>query len=56
MVAEKLDPTVGRICLSYFSKGDESGEYDHRNELRGSKNGGREVWVGLEWPKNGKIR
>ena len=28
---------------------------DHGNEFRGSKNGGREVWVGLEWPKNIKI-
>ena len=26
------------------------------NEFRGSKNGGREVWVCLEWPKNSKIR
>ena len=26
------------------------------NEFRGSKNGGREVWVGLEWPENGEIR
>ena len=29
---------------------------DHGNEFRGSKNGGREVWVGLEWPENRKIR
>ena len=26
------------------------------NEFRGSKNGGREVWVGLKWPENSKIR
>ena len=26
------------------------------NEFRGSNNGGREVWVGLEWPENRKIR
>ena len=26
------------------------------NEFKGSKNGGREVWVGLEWPENGEIR
>ena len=26
------------------------------NEFIGSKNGGREVWVGLEWPENSKIR
>ena len=26
------------------------------NEFRGSKNGGREVWVGLEWPENDKIQ
>ena len=25
---------------------------DHKNEFRGSKNGGREVWAGLEWPEN----
>ena len=29
---------------------------DNGNEFRGSKNGGREVWVGLEWPENRKIR
>ena len=29
---------------------------DHGNEFRGSKNRGREVWVGLEWPENSKIR
>ena len=58
MVAEKLDPTVGRIffLLSYLSNGDESKEKNHRNEFRGSNNGGREVWVGLKWPENDKIR
>ena len=44
------------LFLSYLSNGDESGEKDHRNEFRGSKNGGREEWVGLEWPENGKIQ
>ena len=29
---------------------------DHVNEFRGSKNGGREVWVGLEWPENEENR
>ena len=29
---------------------------DHRNEFRGSKNGWREVWVGLEWPENEENR
>ena len=29
---------------------------DHGNEFRGSRNGGREVWVGLEWSENRKIR
>ena len=29
---------------------------DHGNVFRGSKNGGRKVWVGLKWPKNIKIR
>ena len=28
---------------------------DHDNEFIGSKNGGREVWVGLERQKNGEI-
>ena len=57
MVAEKLDPTVGRIFfLSYLSNGDESGEKDHENEFRGSKNCGKEVWIGLKWPENTKIR
>ena len=28
---------------------------DHGNEFRRSKNGGREVWVDLEWPKNGEF-
>ena len=29
---------------------------DHGNEFRGSKNGGREVWVCLEWPENEENR
>ena len=29
---------------------------DHGNEFKGSKNGGREVWVGLEWPENEENR
>ena len=41
---------------SYLSNGEESEEKDHGNEFMGSKNGGREVWVGLESPKNFKIR
>ena len=44
------------MFLPYLSNGDESGEKDHGNEFRGSKNGGKEVWVGLEWPENDKIR
>ena len=39
---------------SYLSNDEESAKKDHGNEFRGSKNGGREVWVNLEWPK--KIR
>ena len=42
--------------MSYLSNGEESEEKDHGNEFKESKNGGREVWVGLEWPKNSKIR
>ena len=44
------------LFLLYLSNGDESGEKDHGNEFRGSKNGGKELWVGLKWPKNTKIR
>ena len=44
------------MFLLNLSNGNESGEKDHGNEFRGSKNGGREVWVGLEWPENDKIR
>ena len=42
--------------LSYLSNGDESEEKDHGNEFIGSKNGGKEVWVGLKCSKNTKIR
>ena len=57
VVAEKLDPTINQTCFSsYLSNGEESEEKDHGNEFRGSKNGGREVWVGLKWPENSKIR
>ena len=56
VVAKKLDPTVGRICFFRIFQRDESGEKDHGNKFRGSKNGGREVWVGLKWPENEKIR
>ena len=44
------------LFLPYLSNSDDYGEKDHGNEFRGSKNYGREVWVGLEWPKNDKIR
>ena len=29
---------------------------DHGNGFRGSKNGGKELWVGLKWSENTKIR
>ena len=44
------------MFLSYLSNGEESAKKDHGNEFRGSKIGGREVWVGLEWPKNEENR
>ena len=44
------------LFLSYLSNGDEYGEKDHGNEFRWSKNDGKEVWVGLKWPENTKIR
>ena len=56
MVVGKVDPTVPNLFLSYLSNGEEYAKKDHGNEFRGSKNGEREVWVGLEWPENGEIR
>ena len=57
MVARKTRSSSRlNLFLPYLSNIDESGEKDHGNEFRGSKNCGREVWVGLEWPKNYKIR
>ena len=44
------------LFLPYLSNGDEFGEKDHRNEFKGSKNGGNEVWISLKWPENTKIR
>ena len=44
------------LFSSYLLNAEESAKRDNRNEFRGSKNGGREVWVGLEWPENRKIR
>ena len=32
----------------------ESAKRDHRNEFRGSKNGGKELWGGLKLPENGQ--
>ena len=43
------------LFLSYLSNGDESGEKDHENESIGSKNGGKELWGGLNWPENQEI-
>ena len=56
MVSEKLDHSRPNLFSSYLSNGDESEENDQGNEFKGSKNGGREVWVGLEWPKNKENR
>ena len=44
------------LFLSYLSNNEESAKRHHGNEFRGSKNGGNEVWVGLKWPQNIKIR
>ena len=41
---------------SYLSNGEKSAKKDNVNEFRGSKNGGRDVWVSLECPENGEIR
>ena len=44
------------LFLSYLSNGEDSAKRDNGNEFRGSTNGGKEVWVGLRWPENTKIR
>ena len=57
MVAEKLDPTVDQICFRRIFqtvRNLKKGTTGMSSE--GPKIGGREVWVGLEWPKNRKIR
>ena len=41
---------------SYLSNGEQYAKKDQGNEFRGSKNGEREVWVGLEWLENSEIR
>ena len=56
MVAGHSIQQSAEFFLSYLSNGDESGEKDHGNEFIVSKNGGKELWVGLKWPKNTKIR
>ena len=33
----------------------ESAKRDYGNKFRGSKNGGKELWGGLQWPENRKI-
>ena len=48
---ENLSNSRSNLFLSYLSSGDESGEKDHGNEFRGSKNGGDELWGGLNWPE-----
>ena len=57
VVAKKLDPTIGQFCFRRnFQMVRNQKKRDHENEFRGSKNGGKEVWVGLKWPENTKIR
>ena len=41
---------------SYLSNGEEFAKKGHGNEFIRFQNGGREVWVGLKWPKNDEIR
>ena len=56
VVAEKLDPTVNQLCFyRIFQTVRNLQKRDHGNEFRGSKNGRKEVWVGLRGPKNTKI-
>ena len=57
VVAEKPDLTIGQPSFRrIFQTVRNLRKKDHENEFKGSKNGGREVWVGLEWPKNREIR
>ena len=52
MVAEKPDLTFSQFrfrCNFQTVR-----NLHHGNEFRGSKNGGKELWGGLKWPKNGR--
>ena len=53
VVAGNIDPTVGRICFCRIFQ--TVMDLEHGNEFIGSKNGGKEVWVGLKWTKDTKI-
>ena len=53
VVAEKLDPTIGQLCFRHnFQMVRNLQKKGHGNEFRGSKNGGREVWVDRKWPES----
>ena len=50
-LSENLIQQSTKFFLSYLSNGDESGEKNHGNDFIGSKNGGKELWGGLNWPE-----
>ena len=57
VVAQKLDPTVDQLCFCrIFQTVRNLQKWTTENEFRGSKNSGKEVWVGLKWPEKTKIR
>ena len=57
VVAGKHDPTVGQTFFRHiFQIVRNLRKMTTGMSSEGPKNGGREVWVSLEWPKNGEIR
>ena len=57
VVAGKLDPTVGQTCFRHiFQTVRNLKKKTTGMSSEGPKMRGREVWVGLEWPKNEENR
>ena len=55
MVAEKPDLSFGRFRFRCnFQTVQNLQKRDHVDEFRRSKNGGKELWGGLKWPKIGR--
>ena len=55
VVAEKPDLSFGRFRFHCnFKTVRNPQKKDHVDEFKRSKNGGKELWGGLKWPKNGR--